>query len=83
MRANPAIKSFRLMRAATAVIDVMHHSGQTLHLEFNWAGPRWRLSGGGKVAHDVAQRVIANPAVISDGDALFPNLTPQTWRACK
>ena len=58
--------------------------GQSLHLEFcGGMGPRWRLSGGSKVDDKIARRVIVNPAVTGNGDALFPDATPQTWRICK
>jgi hypothetical protein len=80
MRPNPArLKNSRLNRKAAAVLDLMRHDGQCLHLEFS-GKPCWRLSGGGKVQDDVAQLVIANSQIIADDDALFPQASPQTWR---
>jgi hypothetical protein len=76
-------KNRRLNLAAAAVLNLMRY-GQSLHLEFcGGMGPRWRLSGGSKVDDKIARRVIANPAVTGNGDALFPDATPQTWRICK
>ena len=85
MRPDDSIRNRnrRLNRAAAIVIDVMR-TGQCLHLEFNrMTGPRWCLSNGVKIGADVARLVVASPAVSSDGDALFPDITSQTWRACK
>ena len=83
MRPNPIrTKNARLNLAAAAVIKLMHY-GQSLQLEFCGTGPRWRLSGGGKVDDDVARRVIANSQVASADDALFPDAIPQTWRIRK
>jgi hypothetical protein len=72
-------RNLRLNLAAAAVLNLMRY-GQSLQLEFYDTGPRWRLSGGGKVNDEVARRVIINPEVIGGGDALFPDTTPQTWR---
>ena len=82
MRPNPIrTKNLKLNLAAAATLNLMR-MGQSLSLEFCGTGPRWRLSGGGKVDDLVARRVITNPDVIGGGDALFPNTTPQTWKVC-
>ena len=84
MHPNPIhSKKLRLNLAAATVLKLMRY-GQSLHLEFcGGMGARWRLSGGSKVDDKVARRVIANSEVTGNGDALFPDTTPQTWRIRK
>jgi hypothetical protein len=53
---------------------------QSKHLEHSSAGRRWRLSGGMRVADDVARLIVANGDVVGASDALFQNTPSQTWR---
>ena len=54
--------------------------GEALHLQYENGCPRWSLSGGRRVAADVAAIVIVNASVAPVGDALFSNMPGQTWR---
>jgi hypothetical protein len=69
----------RLGRLSRKVVDALA-AGATLHFMCTETGPRWRLSTGHSVSPDVAKLVIANTSVISDGDALLLDTTPQTFR---
>jgi hypothetical protein len=69
----------RLNRLSRKVVDALA-AGATLHFMYSESGPRWRLSPGRAVSADVARLVIANTLVTSDGDALFPDAKPQTFR---
>ncbi len=84
----PTIKSLRAAtrlqdrrRRAAERVAVAMRGGDTLHLHYEHGVARWRLSFGGPlVPADVAAIVIANPYVVSVGDALFPGMPAQTWR---
>jgi len=69
----------RLNRLSRKVITALE-AGATLHLMRTEVGPRWRLSSGRAVSANVAKLVITNASVSSDGDALFPDAIPQTFR---
>jgi hypothetical protein len=69
----------RLSHLSRKVITALA-AGATLHLMHTETGPRWRLSSGCAVSADVAKLVIANASVNGDGDALFPDASPQTFR---
>jgi hypothetical protein len=70
----------RRQRDAASVLSAMQR-GQHLSVWFDgWHGARWKLSGGRRVADDVARLVVASEHVVSVGDALFEGLTPQTYR---
>jgi hypothetical protein len=72
--------SRRCQREAASVLSIMQR-GQHLSVWFDGShGARWKLSGGGRVANDVARLVVASEHVVSVGDALFEGLTPQTYR---
>jgi hypothetical protein len=46
-------------------------NGQTLHRHHAWHGPIWWLSKDGtRIADEVAQLVVNDPAVVGVGDAL-------------
>jgi hypothetical protein len=53
-----------------------------LHHRHEWYGPTWWLSDGKRVADEVAQLVIKNPAVVGVGDALplGTDVPAQTFR---
>lgn len=69
----------RLSRLSRKVVDALA-AGAALHFMHSERGPRWRLSTGRPVSPDVAKLVIANASVAGDGDALFPDAKPQTFR---
>jgi hypothetical protein len=69
----------RLNRLSRKVVDALA-AGATLHFMHSESGPRWRLSTGRSVSAAVARLAIANTLVTNDGDALFPNAHPQTFR---
>jgi hypothetical protein len=69
----------RLNRLSRNVINALA-AGATLRFMHTESGPRWLLSPGRAVSADVARLVIANTSVIGDGDALFPDANPQTFR---
>jgi hypothetical protein len=69
----------RLNRLSGEVIDALT-AGAVLHFMHDKSGPRWRLSTGRAVNPDVAKLVIANASVAGDGDALFSDAKPQTFR---
>jgi len=71
--------SQRCKREATSVLSAMQR-GQHLNVWFDHQGSHWKLSGGRGVPDDVARLVVENERVISVGDALFANMTPQTFR---
>jgi hypothetical protein len=81
MRTDPSERrrKQRLTRLSRKVIDALRR-GAALHLMHTETGPRWRLSTGRAVSAEVAKLVIANTSVVGDGDALFPQALPQTWR---
>jgi hypothetical protein len=54
--------------------------GASLHLHYERGRPLWRLSTGSFVADEIAKLVIAQPDIISAGDALFNGFPAQTWR---
>jgi hypothetical protein len=61
----------------------MCKGGEALHHHYDRHGPVWWLSRSGKrVPADIAQLVIANPSIVSVGDALpFDRDIPaQTFR---
>jgi hypothetical protein len=73
----------RVARKAATTIAVMHHRGEALHLHHSRHGPVWWLSRSGeRIADEVAQLVINNPAVAAVGDALplGTDIPAQTWR---
>lgn len=69
----------RLNRLGRKVADALM-AGAILHFMHTETGPRWRLSTGRSVSKDVAKLVIANASVSGDGDTLFPDAKPQTFR---
>jgi len=69
----------RRLEQADFVLTAMQR-GAVLHLQFTQHGPHWTLTGGGRVADDVAQLVIASASVASVGDALFGECLAQSWR---
>jgi hypothetical protein len=70
----------RLKAKAAAVIDAMRQ-GQALHCRHERDGVVWWLSKDGqRIGDEVAQLIIANPAIASVGDALFADALAQTWR---
>jgi hypothetical protein len=69
----------RLNRLARRVVDALA-AGATLHFMHTETGPRWRLSTGRTVSANVARLVTANTFVTGNGDALFPDAKPQTFR---
>jgi hypothetical protein len=72
-------RQLQLNRDSRKVLDTLQR-GETLHFMHSESGPRWRLSTGRSVSADVARLVIANMSVTGDGDALFPDACPQTFR---
>jgi hypothetical protein len=71
-----------LIAKATQVFEAMR-AGQTLHRHHAWYGPIWWLSKDGKrIADEVAQLVVKNPAIADVSDALPLNadVPAQTWR---
>src|SRR5262245_4105558 len=71
--------SRRCQREAASVLSAMER-GQHLNVWFDHQGPHWKLSGGRRVPDDVARLVVKSERIISVGDVLFENLTPQTYR---
>ena len=71
--------SRRCKREAADVLSAMAR-GQALNVWFDRQGAHWKLSGGRRVPDDVARLVIVNERVISVGDVLFADMTPQTFR---
>jgi hypothetical protein len=69
----------RLNRLSRKVVGALA-AGATLHFMHTESGPRWRLFPGRAISADVARLVIANASVTGDGDALFPDANPQTFR---
>jgi hypothetical protein len=65
--------------SAAQVIGQMRDGGATLHLSHS-PRPHWRLSSGEFVTDEVARAVIALPAVVDVGDALFAGELGQTFR---
>jgi hypothetical protein len=73
----------KLKTKATVVLDAMRRQGQALHRHQAWYGNIWWLSRSGiHVPDEIARLVIANPAVVSDGDVLPLDCEtlPQTFR---
>jgi hypothetical protein len=68
-----------LNEAIAHALDEMRN-GQSLHLQYEPAGPVWRLAAGRRLHDAVARMVIVNPNVISVGDALFESAPSQTYR---
>jgi hypothetical protein len=69
----------RINVKVTSVLAAMRR-GEALHMEFQWYGRVWCLSGGRRIDDDVARIVIKNTSVADVGDALFNNCPSQTWR---
>jgi hypothetical protein len=71
----------RIQEKAATTITAMR-GGQALHHRHEWYGPTWWLSDGKRVADEVAQLVIKNPAVVGVGDALplGTDVPAQTFR---
>jgi hypothetical protein len=72
----------RLDRRNAGVATVIRamRRGATLHLEYQQAGPRWRMSTGPYVLDAIARTVITNERVVAVGDTLFAGWMSQTWR---
>jgi hypothetical protein len=71
--------SRRCQREAASVLSAMER-GQHLNVWFDRQGAHWKLSEGRRVPDDVARLVVTSEHVVSVGDVLFKNLTPQTYR---
>jgi hypothetical protein len=71
--------SRRCQREAASVLSAMQR-GQKLGVWFDRQGAHWKLSEGRRVPDDVARLVVKDERVISVGDALFADMTPQTFR---
>jgi hypothetical protein len=61
------------------VLSLMR-GGQTLSLVHTSTGRRWHLSGGMRVADDIARQLVKEGDVVGDNDTLFRNTPSQTWR---
>jgi len=70
----------RRRHAADWVDIAMRNGGLALHLSYGPSGASWRLSNGKSVSPEIAKIVIADPDVVSVGDALFRDTPAQTFR---
>jgi hypothetical protein len=74
-------KNRRLDRRLAEINDAAAalRAGAALHLTYRPTA-QWALSTGATVTDAVARAIIANPNVISVGDALFDGVPSQTYR---
>jgi hypothetical protein len=64
----------------TAWVLMQLRNGATLYSGRVRDGRWWMLSDGTILPGNTAKRVIADPRVVSGGDALFPDVLAQTFR---
>jgi hypothetical protein len=69
----------RRLEGAQRILTRMQ-SGETLHLTYTRHGPRWELSGGGRVDGNIAELVVQSASVVNAGDVLFAGSMSQTYQ---
>jgi hypothetical protein len=71
----------RLSGQVEKILAHMRRDDLVLYHEYREGSSRFRLSTGEVIDKDVAQILITSAAVMPSGDALFPHLKSQTYRA--